>query len=82
MLHENEKFNSGFSWWSNIDRLKQNGSILEAKGHIHFNSKWDLFLRRGAGFTQIQHFKINQPYRFDLPMDFPDFMLSYISHTK
>jgi hypothetical protein len=71
-LHENGELN-----WLKDYRI-EDGNKLVAEENIHFDSKWDLFIRRGAAFTQFRHFKAEL---HDRPTYFAD-LISYISDTK
>lgn len=43
--------------------FEQNGDKLEADTDVHCGDNLDLFLRRGAGFTQFQHFEVKRYWK-------------------
>jgi hypothetical protein len=63
---------------------EKDGNILEAKKSIRSNENLDLFLRRGAKFTQFRHLKINQDdyYLEWCPDDYVDFLINFVSNAK
>jgi hypothetical protein len=70
--------------WTNSKPLRQDGNKLEATENIfgETNTKWDIFIRRGAGFTQFRHFKINEGYFLSCDSNYVDFLIKYISNAK
>jgi len=72
----------GFSVLSD-DPIKQSGNKLEAKKDICWLQSLDMFLRRGAGFTQFRHIKIREQYcLYRQPEDYVEFLIKYISTAK
>lgn len=76
--------------WSNDeyknDQVKQIGDKLEATKKISWDLKLDMFLCRGAAFTQFRHlsFKIDEYYHFKLrpSHEYARFLFGYICNTK
>ena len=81
-MDENRKFE--LNWLEDYQyQIDVNGDKLEAKRNMRWDSKLDLLLRRGAGFTHFRHFELKQPHHFFItPFDYAGFLISYISDTK
>jgi hypothetical protein len=66
---------------SNNDQIEQNGNKLEAKSDIMWDQNLDMFLRRGARFSQFRHFTMKQYILWNQKV-YADFLISSISNTK